>query len=124
MEANPPARSILIVEDDRDITEMLALLLPDSGFEVSAAENGAEALGLLTSGACSPDVILLDLMMPVMTGWEFRSRQLADPELAAIPVVVMTGIDDTSAIAAARPDAWVAKPIDLDDVIDAARRVL
>jgi CheY-like chemotaxis protein len=84
---------ILIVEDNADVREGLALLLRDDGYEVATASNGLEALDRLRGGL-APSLILLDLMMPVMTGWEFRYEQLKDSKLAAVPIVLLTAVAD------------------------------
>jgi CheY-like chemotaxis protein len=84
---------VMIVEDDDEIRELLAEMLADGGYEVSTARNGEEALALLRSSP-RPGVILLDLMMPVMDGWQMRAEMLADPALADIPVVVVSGAAD------------------------------
>jgi CheY-like chemotaxis protein len=81
--------TILVVEDDADIRSALCAILEDEGYRVARAANGQEALGLLHAGL-RPSVILLDLMMPVMDGSDFRAAQLREPELASIPVVVLT----------------------------------
>ena len=105
---------ILIVEDDPDIREDLAELLRARGHEVTTASNGREALDGLRQGAL-PRVILLDLMMPVMNGWEFRSQMMQDPQLASIPVLVLSGVADVRLHAKTlQVDGFVAKPIDLD----------
>src|SRR5688572_26345960 len=83
---------VLVVEDDPDLREMMEQVLHLEGFAPLTAPNGREALTLLGSGA-PVKVILLDLMMPIMDGWEFRRLQQADPRLAAIPIVVMSAID-------------------------------
>lgn len=83
-------RTILIVDDDRDIRETLKELVEQEGFAALCAENGEQALAELRAGGGLPCVILLDLTMPVMDGFAFRSAQLADPTLAQVPVVVMT----------------------------------
>jgi two-component system chemotaxis response regulator CheY len=82
---------VLLVEDDPDIRESVELILSLHGHQVTAVENGAEALGWLTSGHAPPCMILLDLMMPRMNGYELRCRMTEDPSLAPIPVVVVTG---------------------------------
>jgi CheY-like chemotaxis protein len=79
----------MVVDDDDDIRETLAGLLEDEGYEVAAFPTGQDALEALRGGL-GPRVILLDLMMPVMDGAEFRREQLADPRLAAIPVILIT----------------------------------
>jgi CheY-like chemotaxis protein len=83
------SRRILLVEDDDDLRDAVAESLEDEGYRVESAIHGADALAKLNSGA-RPDVILLDLMMPVMDGWQFRAAQLAHPEHAHIPVIVIT----------------------------------
>lgn len=80
---------ILLVEDDRDSREALAFVLEDAGHTVASAGNGREALELLDGGE-KPDLILLDLMMPVMNGWEFLGERKRRPTVASIPVMVLT----------------------------------
>lgn len=83
--------SVLLVEDDLPIRDSLGEALTEEGFDVSTAGNGAEALERLRSGR-RPSVIVLDLMMPVMDGWDFRQQQLGDPALRDIPVVVVSAV--------------------------------
>ena len=100
--------TILIVEDDAAIRESLSDALTAEGFEAHTAENGAEALAYLERER--PSVILLDLMMPVMSGNEFRVRQLADPSLSAIPVIVISAYP----VAAVQgPVLYLCKPVRL-----------
>jgi CheY-like chemotaxis protein len=108
---------ILVVEDDRDLREILADALELEGYQAVCCEHGEAALRHLDTGA-RPCVILLDLMMPVMDGWTFRERILEDASLASIPVVVMTaaGPDSTKTI---RSDAILHKPLDMAAVVDA-----
>ena len=80
---------ILLVDDDIDIREALAEVLEDEGFRVQTAANGLEALQLLR-GSAPPKIILLDLMMPVMDGYQFLEEQRKDASLAAIPVAIIT----------------------------------
>src|SRR5215467_3310255 len=82
-------RPLMIIEDDDDLREAIAMNLAMSGVEVTAFGDAREALRELQSGL-RPFLILLDLMMPYMSGWEFREAQAADPALAPIPVVVIT----------------------------------
>ena len=107
--------TVLIVEDDLDTREMLEQFLAIEGFHVETAENGQHALERLGAGvgAC---VILLDLMMPVMDGWQFREEQARRADLADIPVIVVSaaGRDRIERIQA---DAYVSKPIDLDELL-------
>ena len=81
---------ILIVEDAIDIRQLLQQLFELEGYTVDVASNGMEALTLLQSQSELPRVILLDLMMPVMDGFQFRELQVKDPRLASIPVLLMT----------------------------------
>ena len=79
---------VLIVDDDPDVRRMIRLLLETSGYETMSAANGAEALERIHE--CRPCVVLLDMMMPVMDGFEFRRQQLSDPEISDVPVVCLT----------------------------------
>jgi CheY-like chemotaxis protein len=81
---------VLVVDDDHDLRDAVTTLLEEGGFHAVGVCNGREALDLLRSDGARPSAILLDLMMPVMDGLQFREEQLADPDLAAIPVIVMT----------------------------------
>ena len=108
---------MLIVEDDPDVREMLAALLVTEGFHAVAAEDGLEALHLLRAvrhrAPQVPCLILLDLMMPRLSGNEFRRAQLGDPTVAAVPVAVMSGAVDLEQRAQALGAvATLAKPID------------
>jgi len=82
-------QSVLLVEDDAAIASSLAEALEEEGVKVATAANGREALQMLRGGL-RPSAIVLDLMMPVMDGWDFRDAQLRDPALKDIPVVVVT----------------------------------
>jgi CheY-like chemotaxis protein len=109
---------VLIVEDDEDLRDMMAQLLTIEGFDTAAVANGREALEYL-QGAARPHVILLDLMMPVMDGWEFRRQQKADPDLAPVPVIVLSALDPVRA--AVDATAFVKKPLDFDRLLDLVR---
>jgi CheY-like chemotaxis protein len=90
--AVPPPRPprVLVVDDDIDLRAAAAELLRFEGLDVVEAENGLDALLHLRGPSPWPDVVLLDLSMPVMTGWEFREAQLREPGLAEIPVVILS----------------------------------
>jgi CheY-like chemotaxis protein len=90
----PRAPSVLIVEDDRDVRESLVEVLEEEGIRVASASNGVEAIGYLREAIVMPKLILLDLMMPVMDGRQFRWEQLKVPRWRAVPVVVMTATGD------------------------------
>ncbi|MFL6279231.1 MAG: response regulator [Vicinamibacterales bacterium] len=107
--------TVFIVEDDVDTREMLGRFLELEGYRVETAANGKLALERLGSGV-GPCVILLDLMMPVMDGWQFRQAQIHNTALADIPVIVVSaaGRDRIERIQA---DAYLSKPVDLDELL-------
>jgi CheY-like chemotaxis protein len=107
--------TVLIVEDDLDTREMLGRFLELEGFKVETAENGKRALERLGSGvgAC---VILLDLMMPVMDGWQFRQEQIRNSALADIPVIVVSAAG-RERLEKIQADAYLSKPVDLDELL-------
>jgi CheY-like chemotaxis protein len=82
---------ILLIDDDEDMRESMSAVLELNGYKVKTAAHGRAALEVLRATPERPALILLDLMMPVMDGWQFRDEQLRDPALAAIPVVVVSG---------------------------------
>lgn len=124
LELPPDAnRPILLIEDDRDICEIVELVLSEEGYRTVSVPNGAEGLRLLRSDAPRPFVIMLDLMLPVMDAWQFRSEQLRDTELAQIPVVIFS----------ANPKVWrhadmlgaaavIRKPPNLNEILDVVSR--
>jgi DNA-binding response OmpR family regulator len=121
------AGNVLIVEDDREIREMIAAFLATQGFHAVAAEDGLEALHLLrTVRHRAPDLpclVLLDLRMPRLSGGEFRRAQLGDPTVASVPVAVMSGATDAEQRAQALGAvATVTKPIDVDVLLKVVRR--
>ena len=107
--------TVMIVEDDPDTREMLGKFLELEGFLVETAGNGQQALERLDAGV-KPSVIVLDLMMPVMDGWEFRRRQMKDDRYSTIPTIVVSaaGRDRMAQVTA---DAYLAKPIDMDELL-------
>jgi two-component system, chemotaxis family, chemotaxis protein CheY len=110
---------ILIVDDDRDIRESLGEILLHEGYHVELAENGARALELIRRGP-TPALVLLDLMMPVMSGWEFLELAENDLALAEIPVLVVSAMPAPLAPAAARGGvkACLDKPLKLEQLLD------
>jgi CheY-like chemotaxis protein len=115
-------KRILVVEDDTSIRELLVELLESEGYEVASAVNGLEGLKILQSQK-NPDLILIDLMMPVMDGYSFRTEQLKNNEWSKIPTVVM------SAEANAKEKmknfsitAFLSKPVELDTILKTVAR--
>lgn len=110
------AKTILIVDDDADIRAVLSEFLQDEGFSIATASNGLDALTYLHQHP-APSVILLDLMMPIMNGYQFIAARQRDERVSTIPVVVMTarGAIDPALIGAIRV---LPKPMNLDDLLE------
>jgi CheY-like chemotaxis protein len=113
----------MVVEDDFAVRETLQELLEDEGYGVTPASNGSEALLRLREPGDAPGLILLDLMMPVMDGWQFRDEMRRDPQLSGIPVVVMsadTGLEQKARELAAA--GVLPKPVGLERLLETVRR--
>ncbi len=111
--------TVLIVDDDRGIVDGISEFLREEGFRVVATANGAEALARLGAGLRA-NVILLDVLMPIMDGWDFRAAQLADPALREIPVVVISAsgfTHDTIGRQLKTRDVF-SKPLDLERFLE------
>ncbi len=114
-------RAVLVVEDDADLGDVVCMVLGAAGYAPVVAKDGREALERLRD--FRPRVILLDLMMPGMNGWELRAAQLRDPTLAKVPVVVMTGDGNAASKAAALEAAdYLQKPIDVPKLLRTMER--
>jgi CheY-like chemotaxis protein len=116
------AGCVLVVDDDADIRDSIGDILELRGYDVSRAANGREALDRLRRGP-RPCVILLDLMMPVLNGWEFREQQRGDAALAEVPVVIISGDGSTDQKAASvGVSEYLRKPLELSAILDVVRR--
>lgn len=116
-------RRVLVVEDDPAIREVLRDALRDEGLDVREATNGYEALNLLEQWRA--DVILLDLMMPVMDGWAFREAQSQRPDLRDIPVIVLSAKHQiVGAQVDLRAEVIVQKPFDVDNLLAIINRLI
>ena len=120
MTREPARPCVLVVDDDPDILATVEQILAVEGYEVLGACNGAEALAVLDDRR--PAVIILDLMMPVMDGWEFRRRLAAHPASATPVIVVSADRDIARKAASIDANGYIAKPFDLDDLITAVNR--
>jgi CheY-like chemotaxis protein len=109
--------TVLVVDDERDIREAVSEVLKDEGYEVVDARDGAEALDQLR--AHHPAVILLDLMMPGMNGWEFCAARQREPALSGIPVIVISALGRVSGLDA---QAFLQKPFELDALVSTVRQ--
>jgi len=119
----PDCGGVLVIDDDEAIRTALIEALGDEGIPVSVATNGAEALECLRSARVPPCLILLDIMMPVMDGRQFRSEQARDPALADIPVVLLTAdAHVASKVTELATEGGLAKPIRLQRLIDEVQR--
>ncbi len=113
---------VLLVEDDEPIRSSLQLLLEDKGYSVRAAQNGKEAISLLREGE-PPHVILLDLMMPVMTGSMFLEALRNDVELSRIPVIIMSAwLHHWTENSRSTEHIMLQKPVDPDQLLEIVRR--
>ena len=126
---SPPAEAlapvVLIVDDEPEIRKLAELVLRNHGYRVQVAPNGKEAIRRLKESP--PDVILLDLNMPIMDGWEFRAEQkrLADARLSEIPVLLLTAEEDGANHAARLQAVGVLKkPFDLSALLHAIRTAI
>lgn len=111
-------KHLLLIEDDPDIRETMELVLLSQGFRVTGVPHGRAAFAACQGGAGRPQAILLDLMMPVMDGWEFLSRQADDPMLAGVPVIIVSA----QPIKRELPPQVVAvmtKPVTMNALLDA-----
>jgi two-component system chemotaxis response regulator CheY len=117
---NEGTRDVLVVDDDLFLTEIISDVLEAEGHTARKANNGLEALELIRER--KPEIILLDLMMPVMNGWELADHLRSNPDWADIPVVVITAnyqLHHTQQVAGAR--AVITKPFDIDQLVHAVQ---
>jgi two-component system, NtrC family, sensor kinase len=113
---------VLIVEDEAMIRESTGLLLEGEGYDVCFAENGREALRRLSTET-PPDVIVLDLRMPVMNGWEFRTVQKDNPRFGLIPVLALSA-DGSAQAAAISAQGYLRKPVGASELLTTVERIL
>jgi CheY-like chemotaxis protein len=114
--------TLMIVEDDPDLRETVCAALEDEGMKCVGARNGADALSRLRAGF-TPDLIMLDLMMPIMNGWAFREEQKKDPRLAGIPVLVLSAFPNLET-ALGDDCPYLLKPLDLEVLLAAIREAI
>jgi len=105
---------ILVIEDEKDIRETIQQVLELEGYQVLTAINGKEGLQILSENT-KPCLILLDLMMPVMNGWEFLEAQKGEVVLATIPVVIVSAAGERAKSAGA--SAFIKKPVELESLL-------
>jgi len=119
-------RRILCIEDEPEMIDLIRLILSRKGFDVSGASGGQEGIYKIRNE--KPDLILLDLMMPFMDGWEVYQQMKADEATKNIPVIVVTAkaqsIDKVLGLHIAKVDDYIAKPFSPKELIDSVERVL
>jgi DNA-binding response OmpR family regulator len=110
---------LLLVEDDRDVREAIAEVLEQEGYAVVQARSGVEAIRWLNDAPAKPAAILLDLMMPIMDGWEFMSRWQKNQAWSSIPIVVISADSNAKERIEALQTtaAYMRKPIDIDELL-------
>lgn len=117
-----PDSYILLVEDDLDISEAIHTILAEEGFNVKCTLNGAEAMEFLMDASPLPELILLDIMMPHMNGYEFREVQLKDNKIATIPTIILSAAGENENLDRLNFREHLKKPLDLETLIDVVKR--
>ncbi len=124
MSAN--TKTILCIEDEAEMIDLMRLILGRRGYEVKGAASGMEGLKMIREH--TPDLILLDLMMPEMDGWEVYQQIKADEKTKAIPVIVVTAkaqsIDRVLGLHIAKVDDYIAKPFSPQELMNSVEKVL
>jgi DNA-binding response OmpR family regulator len=119
-------KHILCVDDEPEMTDLIRLILSRRGFEVKGASGGVEGLELIKQEL--PDLVLLDLMMPDMDGWEVYQQMKADEKTRDIPVIVVTAkaqnIDRVLAMHIAKVDDYITKPFSPQELLQSVEKVL
>lgn len=118
-------KNILVVEDDVEIRNSLQDVLELEGYEVTMANNGREALDILKNALTLPAAIILDMMMPVMSGYEFRSLQLEDEKLSKIPTAILSAEGNLDVkVKELGVEFVLKKPIDLDNLLNTIEQMI
>lgn len=118
------ARLVLIVDDDRELRDLLREVLEEEGYSVALAKNGADALQQLGDGLL-PDVLLVDLAMPDTDGIQFCEQWKSNPRLHLVPLVILSGVGDRHDFnVRCAPTEFLEKPITLDELLETLKRQL
>jgi two-component system response regulator VicR len=120
------ANKIMVVDDEPDVVDLVKLVLESDGFEVVTAYSGKEALEKI--GQEMPDLVLLDIMMPLMDGWEVYSRIKANPKTKDVPVAMLTAksqsIDKMIGLHVVKVDDYITKPFGRSELLERVKRIL
>lgn len=123
---NATVKRILCIEDEPEMIDLIRLILGRRGFEVSGAAGGVEGIKMVRETL--PDLVLLDLMMPDMDGWEVYQQMKADDSMRDIPVIVVTAkaqnIDKVLGLHIAKVDDYIAKPFGPQELMDSVEKIL
>ncbi len=123
---NTTAKRIVCIEDEPEMIDLIQLILSRRGFEVTGASGGKEGLQIVRD--THPDLVLLDLMMPEMDGWEVYQQMKAEETTRNIPVIIVTAkaqnIDKVLGLHIAKVDDYIAKPFGPQELIDSVEKVL
>ena len=119
-------KTVVCVEDEPGVIELIRLILDERGLKVVGAISGTEGLAAIRE--LRPALVLLDLMLPEMDGWEIYRRMKADEALKDIPIIIVTaktaGIDEALAKYVAKVDAYIKKPFSLEELVQSVDRAL
>jgi two-component system chemotaxis response regulator CheY len=116
------AKTILIVDDNPNWREVMSLILSAEGYRVVTATNGQEGLHYLRTSP-APNLIILDMKMPVMDGWQFQQQRMKDPALAGIPLFIVSGSVSGAELSATFGVAeYAQKPVDIEQFLNTVRR--
>mgnify|MGYP006296422443 CR=1 FL=1 len=119
-------RHVVCIEDEPEMIDLVRVILEPKGFRVVGANGGVEGLQVVRS--VRPDVVLLDLMMPDLDGWEVYQEMKADAELKAIPVIIITAraqsIDKVLGLRIAKVDDYITKPFSPQDLLESVRNII
>jgi two-component system response regulator VicR len=123
---NKPVKHIICIEDEMEMIDLIRIILGRRGFEVTGANGGREGLRMVREK--HPDLVLLDLMMPDMDGWEVYQQMKADETTRNIPVIVVTAkaqnIDKVLGLHIAKVDDYIAKPFSPQELLSSVEKIL
>jgi DNA-binding response OmpR family regulator len=120
------SKKIMVVDDEPDILMTVGQMLEMSGFEVIKANSGKECIKKLTQSPANPDLIVLDIMMPEVSGWDVAAKIKENPRWNKIPIVFLTAKGDVMSIGMGgmTSEDYIVKPFDIKDLIDRIKKIL
>ena len=120
------SKKIMVVDDEPDILTSVGQMLEMSGYEVIRATDGKECIKKLTESSCNPDLIVLDIMMPEVSGWDVAAQIKENPKWNSIPIVFLTAKGDTMSIGMGgmASEDYIVKPFDIKDLIGRIQKIL